>query len=102
MALAKTSFKDNLLDIIESAFAGRGFCKVAYSVTGQSYKFQFSFLLLKSRNLESVLVVSSIRLIMPATHAASRRTMNSKPSLEIRVTYSEGCADDIADVNSES
>ena len=32
---------------------------------------------------------SNIRLMVPATQAASRRMMNSKPSLEIRVTYSD-------------
>jgi hypothetical protein len=33
------------------------------------------------------LVGSNILLIAPLTQAASRRTINSKPSLEMRVTY---------------
>lgn len=36
------------------------------------------------------LVGSSIRRMAPATQAADRRTTNSKPSLETKVTYSEG------------
>ena len=40
-----------------------------------------------------LLVGSSILLIVPATQAASRLTMNSKPSLEIRVTNGEGVSD---------
>jgi len=36
------------------------------------------------------LVGSSIRRMAPATQAADRRITNSKPSLETRVTYSEG------------
>lgn len=36
------------------------------------------------------LVGSSIRRMAPATQAADRRMTNSKPSLETRVTYSEG------------
>ena len=38
---------------------------------------------------ENALAGSSIRLMVPATQAASRRMMNSKPSFEIRVTYSD-------------
>lgn len=33
---------------------------------------------------------SNIRFIVPATQAASRRITISKPSLEMRVMYSEG------------
>lgn len=40
-----------------------------------------------------LLVGSSIFLIVPATQAASRLTMNSKPSLEIRVTNGRGVSD---------
>ena len=32
-----------------------------------------------------------MRLMAPATQAAERRMTNSKPSLETKVTYSEGC-----------
>ena len=44
-------------------------------------------------NLIGLLVGSSIFLIVLATQAASRLTMNSKPSLEIRVTNGEGVFD---------
>lgn len=37
--------------------------------------------------VEYVLFGSSMRLMAPLIHAASRRTTNSKPSLEIKVTY---------------
>lgn len=37
-----------------------------------------------------VLCVSSILRIVPETHAADRRTWNSKPSEEMRVTNGEG------------
>ena len=36
------------------------------------------------------LVVSNMRRMVPATQALSRRTMNSKPSLDTRVTNSGG------------
>ena len=45
------------------------------------------------REGEGLLVGSSIFLIVPATQAASRLTMNSKPSLEIRVTKGGGVSD---------
>ena len=41
----------------------------------------------------SLLVGSNIFLIVLATQAASRLRMNSKPSLEIRVTNGEGVFD---------
>ena len=43
--------------------------------------------------VNGLLVGSSIFLIVPATQAASRLTMNSKPSLEIRVTKGGGVSD---------
>ena len=43
--------------------------------------------------VRGLLVGSSIFLIVLATQAASRLTMNSKPSLEIRVTKGEGAFD---------
>ena len=43
--------------------------------------------------VNGLLVGSSIFLIVPATQAASRLTMNSKPSLEIRVTNGGGVSD---------
>jgi hypothetical protein len=39
---------------------------------------------------------SSAFLIVPAMHAAERRILNSKPSLETRVTYSVGLSSAIA------
>lgn len=42
---------------------------------------------------KNVLDGSSIRPIVPDTHAALREITNSKPSLDARVTYSEGGAE---------
>ena len=47
----------------------------------------------EGERINGLLVGSSIFLIVPATQAASRLTMNSKPSLEIRVTKGGGVSD---------
>lgn len=63
-----------------------GFNKVAVDRNEQDYR-------------ENRLLGSNIRLIVPEMHTASLVSTNSKPSLEIKVTYSEGS--DSAMVNND-
>ena len=87
--------REGLLDRAQVAAASRGFGE--FTCACGKYKAGFVWVDVCMLNetkggvwADGLLVGSSIFLIVPATQAASRLTMNSKPSLEIRVTNGRG------------
>lgn len=85
--------REGLLDRAEVAAACQGFREFACACGKYEAGYSWVAVCILTRNEWGgigLLVGSSIFLIVPATQAASRLTMNSKPSLEIRVTNGEG------------
>lgn len=86
-----------LLNRAEVAAACHGFRELAWACGQYKAGYVWGAVCMLTRNegggFNGLLVGSSIFLIVPATQAASRLTMNSKPSLEIRVTNGEEVSD---------
>lgn len=76
--------QDNPTDVLETADARLSFTEVTWA--------DQSAIISLSRALLHLLCVSNMRRIAVDTQAAERRTWNSKPSEETRVTKGEGVA----------